>query len=182
MSVSASKQGQTPKNLAGTPASQDNAMKRTGSALSKGVEAKPKMDAAGTKAKASVWAGCTIDPQALLANLGFENGLPNIVSDANLYRSLTPKDTPESSKDSGSSEPNSDISEGAALEIDMNWQTIDTDLLLDLNNASLGGDFTSLDPMLLLDPPSRPAPDWDDVDVDFTKPFELDLSMYSLDT
>lgn len=178
MSASASKQGQTPKNVAGTPMSQDNAMKRTGSALSKGLDGKPKVDAGGSKqTKPSPWAGCTIDPQALLTNLGFENGLPNIVSDANMYRSLTPKDTPESSKDGGSSEPNSDISEGAALEIDMNWQTFDPDLLLDMNSTTLDG---GLDPMLLLDPPSRSVPDWDSIEVDYSKPFQLDMSLYSM--
>lgn len=183
MSASASKQGQTPKNVAGTPMSQDTAMKRSGSALSKGMDTKSKLDSTIPKqSMPGVWAGCTIDPQALLTNLGFENGLPNIVSDANLYRSLTPKDTPESSKDSGSSEPNSDISEGVTLEIDVDWQAFDNDLLLDLNNTSLGGDFGSLDPTLLLDPPSRHAPDWDDVDVDFSKPFQLDMSMYSMGT
>ncbi|KJK77384.1 hypothetical protein H634G_07123 [Metarhizium anisopliae BRIP 53293] len=183
MSLSTSKQGQTPKNVAGTPISQDNAMKRTGSALSKSADGKSKSDAPGSKqATPSAWAGCTIDPQALLSNLGFENGLPTIISDANLYRSLTPKDTPESSKDSGSSEPNSDISEGAALEIDMTWQTFDTDLLLDLNNASLEGDLSGLDPTLLLDPPSRAPPDWEDIDIDFSKPFQLDMSMYSMST
>ncbi|KAG8416426.1 hypothetical protein J3458_007013 [Metarhizium acridum] len=183
MSLSTSKQGQTPKNVAGTPISQDNAMKRTGSALSKSADGKSKSDAAGSKQPTpSAWAGCTIDPQALLSNLGFENGLPNIISDANLYRSLTPKDTPESSKDSGSSEPNSDISEGAALEIDMTWQTFDPDLLLDLDNASLEGDLSGLDPTLVLDPPSRAPPDWEDIDDDFSKPFQLDMSMYSMST
>ncbi|TWU77325.1 hypothetical protein ED733_005133 [Metarhizium rileyi] len=182
MSLSASKQGQTPKNTAGTPIFQDNNMKRTGSALSKGADGKSKLDTTGPKQpKPNPWAGCTIDPQALLNNLGFENGLPNIVSDACLYRSLTPKDTPESSKDSGTSEPNSDISEGTALEIDVNWQTFDTDLLLDLNNASLEADCSSLDPMLLLDS-SRPVPNWDEIDVDFSKPPQLDMSLYSMGT
>lgn len=191
MSSSASKQGQTPANAAGTPMSQEIAMKRTGSAMSK---AGGKTDFTGVKddskqgsiANTDPWAGCTIDPQALLANLGFENGLPNIVSDANLYRSLTPKDTPESAKDSGSSEPNSDISEGISLEIDVNWQAFDSDLLLDLNNASLDGNLdltgATLDPTLLLDPPSGPAPDWDGINIDFSKPFQLDTQFYGLDT
>ncbi|KAK2594946.1 hypothetical protein QQS21_007349 [Conoideocrella luteorostrata] len=181
MSASASKQGQTPKNAAATPMSQDNAMRRTGSALSKGVDVKSKEASTDSKpAKTSPWAGCTIDPQALLNNLGFEKGLPNIVSDALMYRSWTPNDTPESSKDSGSSEPNSDISEGAALEIDVNWQSFDNELLLDLNSTSLDGNFCNLDTNLLLDPHPGPAPDWDDVTIDFSKPFELDMSHYSM--
>lgn len=204
MSVSNSKQGQTPGNLGNTPVSQDGiAMKRSASGLSKGHEAKfgVKLDVSSkpsdmkpvemTLAPSVMdpWVNSTIDPQTLLHNLGFENGLPNIISDANIYRSLTPNDTPESSKDSGASEPNSDISEGAAIDIDVNWQTIDTDLLLDLNNTSLEAELssleaggTTLDPSLLLDTTSGSAPDWDDIHIDFAKPFQLDTSYYSMAT
>ncbi len=196
MSSSASKQGQTPGNVAGTPASQDATMKRTGSALSR-VQAAGKSDGSGVKssdgkaaeapataAQSNPWAAATIDPQALLSNLGFENGLPNIANEFQLYRSLTPNDTPESSKDSGASEPNSDISDGAVLEIDMNWQNFDTDLLLNLNNATLEGldaNGATMDPSLLMDPASGPAPDWNDMTVDFSKPFQLDTSYYSME-
>lgn len=201
MSASTSKQGQGSGNLAGTPMSLDSTtMKRSASAMSKGQDAKSgvKSEAAAKAgdgkqtngatmpAAADPWANSTIDPQTLLQNLGFENGLPNVVNEANMYRSFTPKDTPESSKD-GASEPNSDISEGAALDIEMNWQNMDTDLLLDLTHATLDGDLGStdatmatLDPTLLL---SRPAgvPDWDSMNTDFSKPFQFDLSLYSLD-
>jgi hypothetical protein len=201
MSLSTSKQGQPSGNVASTPMSLDGtSMKRSASAMSKGQDAKAgvKLDAAakagdgkqinGAAMPATMdpWANSTIDPQTLLQNLGFENGLPNIVNEANMYRSFTPKDTPESSKD-GASEPNSDISEGAALDIDMNWQTIDADILMDLTNASLDGEIGSanshmatLDPTLLLTGPAG-VPDWDEVNIDFSKPFEFDLSLYSLD-
>lgn len=181
MSTSASKQGQAPKNVAATPASHGNAMKRTSSGLSKGGDGKAnKADVDSKPRKSSAWAGCTIDAQALLNNLGFEKGLPNIVNDALMYRSWTPNDTPGSSKDSGISEPNSDISEGAALEIDVSWQAFDPDILLDLGKTSLEGDLGSLDPSLLLDLNPGPPPDWDDVSVDFSKPFQLDMSHYSV--
>ncbi len=198
MSSSASKQGQgqTPSNVGGTPASQDATMKRTGSALSR-VQASGKAEgisgkagdakageATATAAQGDPWAGATIDPQALLSNLGFENGLPNIANEFHMYRSLTPNDTPESSKDSGASEPNSDISDGAVLDIDMNWQNFDSDLLLNLNNATLEGmdaTGTTMDPSLLMDPSSGPPPDWDDINIDFSKPFQLDTSLYSME-
>ncbi|KAM4057118.1 hypothetical protein HRG_003965 [Hirsutella rhossiliensis] len=212
MSTSTSKQGLlTPGNMASTPMSQDMSMKRTPSAAGRPQDAKSagKMDAGGAPrqgdgkptdasgtlaTRADPWAGCTIDPQAFIANLGWEKGigLPNIVSEANMYRSLTPKDTPESSKDSGSSEPNSDISEGAALDIDVYWrnyENFDSDLLLDLHNANLEGDMMTkdvsgqtLDPMVLMEPSFGPAPDWDDINIDFTKPFELDTRFYSMAT
>lgn len=203
MSTSTSKQGHyTPGNMTSTPMPLDVAMKRTASTAGGPHDAKtagrlePKHGdgKAADASRADPWAGCTIDPQAFIANLGWEKGigLPNIVSEATMYRSLTPKDTPESSKDSGSSEPNSDISEGAALDIDVYWrnyENFDSDLLLDLNNAKLEGDMTSkdasgqtLDPMVLMEPSFGPAPDWDDINIDFTKPFELDTRFYSMAT
>lgn len=208
MSVSTSKQGQTPGNVGGTPMSQDAGMKRTASAAGKPQETKKsgkadasapkqadgKADAASAATRVDPWAGCTIDPQAFIANLGWEKGigLPNLVSEANMYRSLTPKDTPESSKDSGASEPNSDISEGTALDIDVYWHTyenVDSDLLLNLDSATLNGEAPlkgpggeTLDPMLLLEPPMGPAPDWEDMKIDFSQPFELDTRFYSMAT
>lgn len=166
-------------------------MKRSGSALSrvqsgssKGDNGTPKTTAAEvtTPASADPWAMSTMDTHALLSNLGFENGLPTVMNEFRLYRSLTPNDTPESSKDSGASEPNSDISEGAALEIDMNWQSIDTDLLLNLDNTSLCASGSTLDPSLLLDPLAGPAPDWDNMTFDFDKPFQFDTSRYRFNT
>ncbi|KAM3530472.1 hypothetical protein NHJ13051_001305 [Beauveria bassiana] len=180
-----------PMTQSGSKQGQDLAMKRSGSALSRvqpvggrGENGTPKTTAAEATTPGPVdpWATATIDPQALLSNLGFENGLPTVMNEFLLYRSLTPNDTPESSKDSGASEPNSDISEGAALEIDMNWQNIDTDVLLNMNNTSLDASGSTLDPSLLLDPLAGPPPDWDDMTVDFNKPFQFDTSHYSFDT
>jgi hypothetical protein len=206
MSLSASKQGQSSGNLVGTPMSMDGTgMKRSASVASKAQDVKAgiKLDATakagdGKQMNAAAmlvtttdpWANSTIDPQTLLQHLGFENGLPNIINDANMYRSFTPKDTPESSKD-GASEPNSDISEGAALDIDMNWGTLDNEALMDFTNACISGEMDStenlkaalvnVDPTLLL-ARSRGVPDWDSVQPDFDKPFEMDLGngLYSL--
>lgn len=176
----------------GSKQGQGVAMKRSGSAQSRVQSASGRGDKglakttaaeATTAVAADPWASSTLDTQALLSNLGFENGLPTVMNEfRQLYRSSTPNDTPESSKDSGASEPNSDISEGAALDIDMNWQSIDTDLLLNLNNTSLDSSGTTLDPSLLLDPLAGPPPDWDEVHVDFDKPFQFDTSKYYFDT
>jgi hypothetical protein len=61
-----------------------------------------------------------------------------------MYRSLTPNDTPESSKDSRASEPNTDISEEVHLDLDLNWQTQDCDLFFDavvlVNPEALDGE------------------------------------------
>ncbi len=58
----------------------------------------------------------TIDPQDLFQSMGaLESGGGGAISDMNVYRSITPNDTPESSKDG--SEPNSDVSEGVALNV-----------------------------------------------------------------
>ncbi|TQW00043.1 hypothetical protein IF1G_02257 [Cordyceps javanica] len=172
----------------GSKAGQDGTMKRSASALSRvqsasggGDNGTPKTTAAEATTPGP-WATSTMDTQALLSNLGFENGLPTVMNEFRLYRSLTPNDTPESSKDSGASEPNSDISDGVALEIDMKWQNLDTDLLYDMNNATLAAAGTTLDPSLLLDPLAGPPPDWDEMTVDFNKPFQFDTSRYSFNT
>lgn len=196
MSVSNSKQGQTPATLGATPASTDAAMKRTASSAGKLQNGKigAKSEAApgevkqgapaATLAAVDPWANSTIDPQSLMNNLALEPGMRNGISDISLYRSATPNDTPESMKDSGSSEPNSDISEGATLDIDFDWQSMDTDILLDLTNASLNGppDNGAIDSMFLLEANSNLPPDWDENPTDFSKPFQFDTSFYHMET
>ena len=132
------------------------------------------------------WADATIDPSDLFQNFqGFESGAGGAISDMNVYRSITPNDTPESNKD-GVSEPNSDISDGVALDIsldifDENWQpfgTGDTDLLNMTNFDVNGGED------LLIFEDDKPVPNyqsWDDIEMpNFDKPFTLDISMYSM--
>ena len=192
MSVSNSKQGQTPATLGATPMSTDVSMKRNASSVGKaGVKPEALANIGDSKqgitaAPTAVdpWAGSTIDPQSLMTNLALEPGMRNVISDLSLYRSATPNDTPESMKDSGSSEPNSDISEGATLEIDFDWQNLDTDLLLDMTNASLEGklDGGAIDPAFLLEPTSELPPDWDENPTDFSKPFQFDTSFYYMET
>ncbi|RWA07651.1 hypothetical protein EKO27_g7452 [Xylaria grammica] len=121
--------------------------------------------------------GTTIDPQELLSGVtGLEMGGDGAILDMNVYRSITPNDTPESSKDSASSEPNSDVSEGVALNmtLDMGFGTWDP--------FALGHDGPNLD-LGNVDMPGLPYTgfSWDEVNPDFDKPFALDTSLFSLD-
>ena len=149
MAASRSKQGQKP----GTPMSRAASMQRQGSAAG----AKP-TDAVGTPGKMAAaklppqgpltpqvpvtedpWAGSTIDPQDLFSGLGrsLEAVTGGFIPDFGTYRSLTPNDTPESSKDSGVSEGNSDIAEQTVLDIGLNVQGIDGELLWDMGNIDM---------------------------------------------
>lgn len=118
----------------------------------------------------------TIDPASLFAPSTslFDPTCGGVIAEPGLlYRSTTPnEDTPESSKDSGASEPNSDINESSALDIEMNF--VDSAMLMDLN---FGGDadgqgFDAFTDDLL-------------VDLDGSKPFQpperLDMSLYEFD-
>lgn len=182
MGQSQSKQGQTPGS-AGT------ALKRTSSGSSKTRDGKAvgksdtpnSTDVDMTPAAIDAWASSTIDPQTLMGHLAVEPGLRTTIPDLNLYRSATPinDDTPESSKDSGASEPNSDISEGAHLDMDFTWNNGEVDLL-NLDNANLtegGHEYKEM--WNMLQPPTI-VPDWEDVATDFSKPFELDTRGYNM--
>lgn len=78
----------------------------------------------------------TIDPQNLLAPVipDLSSLVGGVIHDISLYRSTTPpEDTPESSKDSGASEPNSDIPEAGSLDIEMSFQPFDDTMFESLN-------------------------------------------------
>ncbi|KAJ0116525.1 hypothetical protein J7T55_007505 [Diaporthe amygdali] len=132
-------------------------------------------------------ANTTIDPQSLMAPMMhlFDPAAGGVISDMTLYQSTTPpEDTPESSasKDSGVSEPNSDIPETANLEIDMNWQNFDDSTLVN-GMAAFGMDMelNSFEGMA-----SFPSDDMlitEDMLVDLDKPFTgLDSSLYELNS
>lgn len=132
-------------------------------------------------------ANTTIDPQSLMAPMMhlFDPAAGGVISDMTLYQSTTPpEDTPESSasKDSGASEPNSDIPETANLEIDMNWQNFDDSTLVN-GMAAFGMDMelNSFDGMASL--ASDDMLITEDMLVDLDKPFTgLDSSLYELNT
>lgn len=132
-------------------------------------------------------ANTTIDPQSLMAPMMhlFDPAAGGVISDMTLYQSTTPpEDTPESSasKDSGVSEPNSDIPETANLEIDMHWQSFDDSTLVN-GMAAFGMDMelNSFEGMA-----SFPSDDMlvtEDMLADMDKPFTgLDSSLYELNT
>ena len=213
MSLSVSKQGQTPMSkpdFAATPMSRDASMRRQGS--SAGV----KMENAGTPGRNGLqiksenantpkladgklpgarqeseapqmsvaedpWANSTIDPQNLFATFAPLEALPgSLASDMAMYRSLTPNDTPESSKDSGASEPNSDISEGVNLDIDLTWQSMDGEVLMHMTNFNMEG-FESGDADMMMAEDNFTISSFDDMTNDYSKPFQFDNSLYSMD-
>ncbi|KAI6712766.1 hypothetical protein JHW43_004733 [Diplocarpon mali] len=134
------------------------------------------------------WTNSTIDPQDLFQSFQqFESGSGGAISDMNVYRSITPNDTPESSKD-GVSEPNSDVSEGVGLDIsldifDDSWQPFGTSDLDGLFDPS--GLANSQDDLSMFDcdlPPAVHYQSWDDM-VDpslLDKPFSFNTSCYSM--
>lgn len=173
MGASLSKQGQTPGMKEATPMSRGASMGRQGSAV--GGQAHRAPTPAGNEASEAVWAAAaTIDPQTLrntYAPLDMLNG--NMLVDYGSYRpgTETPNDTP-----SGASEPNSDITEGAALDIDVScWQPLNPDILADVSNMDVEQYDYLASPMHY--------PDMDFGSVDFSKPvrLQLDPMMYSLD-
>jgi hypothetical protein len=191
MSLTNSKQGQTPVTMAATPVSiTDAGMKRSASSMGKpqdkaGLKAGTTPKLADVKAIETTavdpWANATIDTEMLVNNLGVERGYgfyDNPYYDLNALSYLTPRDTPDSVKDTGSSEPNSDLPEGAAIDVNIDWHNMDTDLLLNMTNTLDASGGMGIDPAALFDPPSLQEPDWDDVKMDFSKPFQFDTSQH----
>jgi hypothetical protein len=158
MTASLSKQGQKPGPQ---PMSRGASMQRNGSAAG----TNPKAGDAGTPGRTTVpgkptagtpqqiptaddpWAASTIDPQDLFSSALDQSLDPfGAVPDFGPYRSVTPRNdddyTPESSasKESGaSSMTNSDITEGAALDIEISgWQQMmEGDLLWDMERIGV---------------------------------------------
>ncbi|KAL2201547.1 hypothetical protein P885DRAFT_26459 [Corynascus similis CBS 632.67] len=192
MSISRSKQGQKP---GATPMSRAGSMQRQGSTagakLGENVGTPGRnsgiKQGAGTPqvtAPEDPWLSSTVDPQDLFSGLGssLEAVTGTLVPDFGTYRSLTPNDTPESSKDSGTSETTSDIAETAALDIDLQMQPLDNDLLFDMTNINMenfGSPSMELD-MDLFTNESLMFP-LDDMQNDFSKPFRVDRELYSTD-
>lgn len=139
----------------------------------------------------NLWANSSVNPQDLLHNFQkFETGAGGAISNMDVYRSITPNDTPESSKD-GLSEPNSDITEGMDLNIDLqssefdvNWMPFGAsvaDDLLGFGEITVGGvdDSVMVDSDLLANNDSQ---SWDQF-IDFSapdKPFPFDTSLFGM--
>ncbi|KAH8658773.1 hypothetical protein BGZ60DRAFT_126893 [Tricladium varicosporioides] len=217
MSTSGSKQGQTPNIKAGgtpvaTPMNRQVSMNRQGSAtgarpatpsktatakdgttkpaLGQGNTTVPQMSQPQQEISTDdPWANATIDPHDLFqAFKTFESGAGGAISDINVYRSITPNDTPESSKD-GVSEPNSDISEGVALDVqldifDDNWMPFgpsEVGTSFDISNFDIPKEE---DIGMSMFDEEQPAINfqWDDMldQAAFDKPFNFDTSLYSM--
>jgi hypothetical protein len=141
-----------------------------------------------------LWADAAVNPQDLLHNFqSSETGAGGAISDMNVYRSITPNDTPESSKDSGVSEPTSDISEGVDLSIgldffDPDWQPFgmgDADGLLGFSNINVNPDEkVDMDMGGMFGDDSGQYVPWNEfMDPSmFDKSFTLDTSMFSMGT
>lgn len=177
----------------GPPAGDNTPMSRQGTnnkALldpSKNILAEQKSSTKPAVQEVDSWAEHTIDPLSIFQNVAPESGALGAISDMSVYRSITPNDTPESSKD-GFSEPNSDVSEGVGLDInldifDENWQPFgsDADFLADMasfnNHSEQGVAVLEEDPAMIFT-------SWDDM-VDpaaFDKPFQFDSSLFSMST
>lgn len=127
MEISLSAQGQTPK-IKLDPSAASSSMARQMSAPTgkpKPAQSSPAQPSAGTpgmhtgnkpvqepQAIDEPWAAAGIDPNLLM------NTFEPLSSNNDMWRSISPNDTPESSKD-GISEPNSDISERVDLTINL---------------------------------------------------------------
>ncbi|KUJ20910.1 uncharacterized protein LY89DRAFT_418839 [Mollisia scopiformis] len=138
------------------------------------------------------WANATIDPTELYQTFQpYETGAGGAISDMNVYRSITPNDTPESSKD-GVSEPNSDISEGVGLDINLDLDLFDpkwvpfgpndADTLFDMDSYNFNG---GMDDLVMFDDDQKAGNFglWDEVDPSaLDKPFSFDPSFHSMNT
>lgn len=160
---------------ANTPA--ESTKHRTGS--------ESKGDAQDSSVAFDPWASTTIDPNELVQSFKqFETGASGAISDMNVYRSLTPNDTPESSKD-GLSEPNSDLSDGVGLDINLDlfddqWMPFGptyADALVDVNLMK------NMDTTLTMEDKLDNPIAWDDLleSEAFDKPFVMDTTLFSLD-
>lgn len=210
MAPSNSKQGQTPNIKAGntpgsaTPMMKQASMNRQASATglkpnpqSNGINPKEAVKATQKDTKQlesqavpemDPWANSTLYPNELLhAFQPFETGASGSIADLNVFRGITPNDTPESSKD-GVSEPNSDISDGVGLDInidlfDDSWMPFGPGAP-DSGLGDLSFADANVDDLLMFDEsePNISYQSFEDFDAStFEKPFSLDTTFFSLD-
>lgn len=148
--------------------------------------------ASDAKPVENLWDYASVNPQDLQANFKqMETGAGGAISDMNVWRAITPNDTPESSKD-GVSEPNSDITEGLDLNINLDidfpfsndWHPFGLgDDLLDFTKMDVNSDLTDL--LMMDDDTTNNATNfgsWNEFidQSNFDKPFVHDTSLYSM--
>lgn len=195
MSATQSRQGQTPASFTPTPMSRGLSMNRSASGAGAKAQVKAgakdvKPDAAkatagkeAPKPPADGFAASTIDPQALFADMpGFSSNPAGLFSDPAVLQALTPNDTPDS-KDSGATEATGEPPEPWAGELDANWQPFGDGFMM-LGAPEMGDEAVDeWDKAVLLDAVSSGVSDvnWDEVNIDFGKPFAMDAGLYSMD-
>lgn len=88
-----------------------------------GTKPSPSTKAKDMKPPQDPWTASSVNPQELMAIYKpFESGANGAISNVDAYRSITPNDTPESTESSrGSDALNSDITDGTALDITMQF-------------------------------------------------------------
>ncbi|KAI0023180.1 hypothetical protein F4780DRAFT_100643 [Xylariomycetidae sp. FL0641] len=202
------KRGPADGQMLGAPMSREPSMKRQGSAagtkageMSRAAPGKtgtPRSEPVGKATDvngtaqpseaSNAWSHqATIDPLELFTNMSvLEWGGNGAISDMNVYRSITPKDTPESMRDSAGSEPTSDVSEGVSLNMNLDfgfdtWRPFEGPQIADPDFGDRdSGDMKRDDFFGETIVPGFTS--WDEVHNDFSKPFALDTSLYSLNT
>jgi hypothetical protein len=143
----------------------------------------------------NLWDSASVNPQDLQTNFKqLETGASGAISDMSVWRAITPNDTPESSKD-GVSEPNSDITDGVDLTVNLdidfnfdvgdNWQPFGPsgDEFLDFGKLDVNTDLTNndLSDILMADEKNNPTnfSSFNEF-VDFDKPFSWDTSLLDM--
>lgn len=196
MSATQSRQGQTPASFTPTPMSRGLSMNRSASGA--GAKQQAKAGAKDVKAEAAKantaikeapkppadgFAASTIDPQALFADMpGFTSNPAGLFSDPAVLQALTPNDTPDS-KDSGPTEATGEPPEPWGGDLDANWQPFGDGFMM-LGAPEVGDEAVDeWDRAVLLDAVGSGVADvnWDEVNVDFGKPFTMDAGLYSMD-
>ena len=165
----------------------------------------PSQKSKDVKPQQDPWAASGVNPQELMAVFKpFETGASGAISNVDAYRSISPNDTPESmeSDKTHPSDPNSDITEGTALDItmqfegDKNWDPFGE---ADMDAFTIGEPPKEIDTdprpigqrgdkeMVYNELPGSEAPEdnlgWDDMVQweDPDKPFSFDSSLFEMD-
>ena len=122
--VTPKSKGETTPIADTTPMNRQVSMSRQGTASGKGAGpskanvADQKTSGKAVAKETDPWAENTLDPLAIFQNIAPESRALGAISDMSVYQSITPNDKPESSK-YGISEPNSNVSDGVALDINL---------------------------------------------------------------
>ncbi|KAG9248100.1 hypothetical protein BJ878DRAFT_93905 [Calycina marina] len=183
-----SRQVQTPHIKSGTPMSRRNSMARQGSSTGKSSklgDLSKRQDTPQEAGGGNPWANTIVDQQDLVSTFKhLESMVGGGISDMNVYRSITPNESPESN--ATATTETSDISDGVALDINLNfdfddnWQPFrgsESCGVADLNNFDFGSDNVMLQQD---EEPMGCYMTWGDAQQDFSNPIVFDGSMHDM--